>query len=258
MYRVLLEIGDFRIYSYGFMIAIGVLVALYMLYRHARREGYDPEMVMESVLLVCISGMIGARILFVILTWEAYSQDLMSVFRLRDGGLSFYGAFALGLIVFLLWCKWRKYSFLLLADLYAPYVALGYTFGRIGCFLNGCCYGKVAEVPWAVVIPAVDNFPRHPAQLYAAAGSLVLFFLLRYLYRFKLYPGFNLLNLVMLYGLMRFLVEFFREEEAWWGFLSMAQVFSLLFLLLAGALSLALYYRHKPRRGQSKRKNKRK
>ncbi len=242
MHRVLLEIGEFSIYSYGFMIALAVLVSLFLLYRHSRREGYDPEMVLESVLLICISGMVGARLLFVILQWETYSQDLLAVFSMWDGGLSFYGAFALGLVVFLLWCRWRNLSFLLLTDLYAPYVALGYAFGRIGCFLNGCCYGSVTDVPWAVVIPVVDNFPRHPVQLYAAAGSLIMFLLLRHLYRYKLFPGFNLLNLVMLYGLMRFVVEFFREEEAWVGFLSMAQVFSGAFFIIAGMLSLGIYY----------------
>ncbi len=243
MNRVLLEIGEFQIYSYGFMISLAVIVGLFLLYRQGRRVGYDPEMLLESVLFLCVSGIIGARLLHVLLSWETYSQDFSQVLRLRDGGLSYHGALGLALLVFFIWCRWRGFSFLHLADLYVPYVALGYAFGRVGCFLNGCCYGVESDVPWAVVIPVVDQLPRHPVQLYAAAASLAIFVVLWYMYRIRPFAGFNLLLLMALYGLMRFGVEFFRDSEPFWNSLSLAQVASLALFLAAGVLIVVITWK---------------
>ena len=105
--------------------------------------------------------------------------------------------------------------------------------------MNGCCYGRVSTVPWAVVIPTVDSLPRHPVQLYAAAGGLIIFIILKLLQRFRPYIGFNLIALCALYGILRFTTEFFREEAIVWMGLTLAQLFSLGLTIVA--LSLMLY-----------------
>jgi len=243
MRPVLFEVGGISVYAYGFMISLGVITALILLYRESRSRGFDPEQVFEAVLYASLAGAIGARLLFVLLEWDWVVEDISRVLKFQEGGLSFYGAFALGLMVLFVWSRWRGIYFFHLTDFFAPYLALGYAFGRVGCFLNGCCYGVVSDIPWALPASMVDNLPRHPVQLYAAAGSLLIFFIIRYLQKHKLFPGFNMLSVIMLYGLMRFTVEFSREEDLMWGPLSMAQVFSMLLFLATGAILVFMAFK---------------
>ncbi len=233
MYPVLLEIGNFKLYSYGFMIALGVLAAVLFLSREAPLKGYNYEKVLEIIVVTALAGMVGARILFIVLDWEWFVQDWSRIFQMRGGGLSFFGAFAGGLMVLWVYTRLQRIDFLNFADFLAPYLPLGYAFGRVGCFLNGCCYGTVSDVPWALPAALVDDLPRHPVQLYAAAGSLIIFFIMKYLQRRNYFRGFNLLSVIMLYGLLRFSVEFFREEEPLFQVLSPAQVFSAFLVLLS-------------------------
>lgn len=227
MYRILFTIGGINVYSYGFMISLAILVAAIALFREAPRVNLDPDHVLEAVIAAGAAGLIGSRLLYVALNWDYFSSRPLSILFARFEGLSFYGAFAGGLLALVLWSRWRKVNFLKMADLAAPYLALGYAFGRIGCFLNGCCYGRVSDVSWAVVIPAVDNLPRHPVQLYAAFGAVLIFILLKLLRPAHLFTGFNLIALAALYGALRFTTEFFREEPVVWLGLTTAQLFSL-------------------------------
>ena len=114
-----------------------------------------------------------------------------------------------------------------MADLLAPYLALGYALGRVGCFLNGCCYGKEATVPWALPINMADTVLRHPAQLYAAFGGLIIFTILKLLRPKRPFVGFIMIALFAFYGILRFIVEYFRQVEVVWLGLSTAQLFSL-------------------------------
>ncbi len=244
MYPVLLEIGEFQLRSYSVMLLLAVVVALFLLSRRSTREGYDYSLVVESVLVFLISGFIGARLLYIILEWEYY-REMPLWYIIRSGGLSFFGAFVLGFVVLLFWCYLRGFSFLNLTDLYAPYVPLGNFFGRIACFLNGCCYGTETDVPWAVTIPVVDEVSRHPVQLYDAFGNLLLFIILLHAYKYRPFRGFNLLMLVFLYSLLRFNLEFFRAVDAYWSDLTYAQVFTVLLFLGSGVLLVFGYYRNK-------------
>ncbi|NMD43163.1 MAG: prolipoprotein diacylglyceryl transferase [Firmicutes bacterium] len=239
MHRVLFYIGKLPVYSYGAMISLAVLVAAIFLSRESRREGLDPDQTLEAIIIAVIAGLLGSRILYVALNWEQFGGRWKDILFSRFAGLTFYGAFIGGLVAVLLWCRWRKVSFFKLVDLCAPYLALGYAFGRIGCFLNGCCYGRVSAVPWAVAIPVVDSLPRHPVQLYAAGGAVAIFIILKVMRRYRPYEGFTLLALCAMYGLLRFTTEFFREEPLFWIGLTQAQLFSL--ALAVAALSLMLY-----------------
>lgn len=239
MHRVLFYIGTLPVYSYGAMISLAVLVSAIFLSRESRREGIDPDQTLEAIIVAVIAGLLGSRILYVALNWEQFIGRWKDVFFSRFEGLTFYGAFFGGIVAVLLWCRWRKVDFFKLADLVAPYLALGYAFGRIGCFLNGCCYGRVSTVPWAVAIPVVDNLPRHPVQLYASGGAVLIFIALKLIRRYQPYTGFTLIALCAMYGVLRFTTEFFREEPVFWLGLTQAQLFSL--VLAVVALSLMLY-----------------
>ena len=241
MHRVLFHIGTLPVYSYGAMISLAVLIIAVFMSRESSRAGINPDNTLEAIIFAVIGGLLGSRILYVLLNWEYYRGHWQDIFFARFEGLTFYGAFLGGVLAVILWSRWRKIDFFKFTDLAAPYFILGYAFGRIGCFLNGCCYGRVSTVPWAVTIPVVDNLPRHPVQLYASAGALIIFVLLRLLQRLRPYVGFNLIALCASYGTLRFITEFFREESVVWMGLTLAQLFSLGLTVLSLALMLYMF-----------------
>jgi phosphatidylglycerol---prolipoprotein diacylglyceryl transferase len=208
------------------MIALAILVAAFAINREGPREKLNPDHVIEAVIVAAVIGLLGSRILYIVLNWQYYSALPFSAFFTQFEGLTFYGALFGGAIALYFWSKWRKVNFLRMADLLSPYLALGYAFGRIGCFLNGCCYGKESTVPWALPINMADTVLRHPVQLYAALGGVIIFIILKKLRPRRPFVGFLLLALFALYGVLRFTVEFFRYSETAWLGLSTAQLFS--------------------------------
>ena len=153
MYPELFTIGNLTIHSYGLMIALGVLISAAALYREAPREDINPDHILEAVIASVFFGLIGARLLYVFLNWSYFRANPGEILFAQFAGLSFFGGLFLGVFILYIWSSWRKIGFLKLADLMAPYLLLGYAFARVGCFLNGCCYGKPADVPWAVQFP---------------------------------------------------------------------------------------------------------
>lgn len=239
MYPVLFNIGGLTIHTYGLMIALAILVSTILLYREAPKEGITSEKIIEVIIIASVSGLVGSRLLYVFLNWSYYSSRPMEILFTQFEGLSFYGGLIGGALALYLWEHWHKKSFLKITDLLSPYLALGYAFGRIGCFLNGCCYGKETAVPWAIPVSMHDSVMRHPVQLYAAVGALVIFILLKQLRQRRPFVGFVLISLVALYGLLRFITEFFRYGDAVWLNLTLAQLFSL--GLMFGSLILMAF-----------------
>jgi len=210
------------------MIALALLICTIWLYIDSSRQGYNPEHILEVVVIAALSGLLGARLLYVAQHWSYYSSRWLEIFFTRYEGLSYLGALFGGTLAVFLWCRWRKISFLKLADLMAPYMALGYAIGRVGCFLNGCCYGKVSSVAWALPAAMVDNQLRHPVQLYAAVGALIIFVILKLIRPVRPFVGFTTISLFALYGVLRFITEFFRySPTTYWGGLTLAQLFCL-------------------------------
>ncbi|NLI69575.1 MAG: prolipoprotein diacylglyceryl transferase [Firmicutes bacterium] len=246
MYPVLWETPYFSIYAYGLMISLGILISSILVLREAPRQGYHPDHILEAIIIVGISGLVGSRILFVILNWSYYRDDPIRILHFRSGGLSFYGAIILAIIGLLLWSRWRKLHFLKLADFLAPYMLLGYAFGRVGCFLNGCCYGKITDLFKGSQLAEI--FPRHPVQLYASLGALALFFLVLYLRKYKFFEGYNFTLVILTYGLLRFTTGFFREDVISWLGLSFAQIFS---MGLVVAMALLLWFKKRRKAGKS-------
>ena len=241
MYPELFQIGSLTVHSYGLMIGLAVLVSALLIYRKAPDEGIKADYVLEAVIVAAVSGIIGSRILYIILNWEYYSGRPLVAFITQFEGLSFYGGLFGGAIALYLWGRWREIGFLKLADLFAPYLALGYGFGRVGCFLNGCCYGSESTVPWALPINMADDVLRHPVQLYALLGALIIFGALKLLRPVRPFVGFLLVALFAFYGVLRFTTEFFRSGEAVLLGLTTAQVFSLT-LVAASLLVMAVFY----------------
>ena len=228
MYPEILQIGPLKIHSYGLCIAIGFLISLYLAQRDAQKRGINPEIIQTEAIITLIIGVLGARIFHIILFPQDYSiTNPIGWIAFWEGGLVFQGALPFS-FAYVFWAmKRRKIPFLLIADCAVPYLALGQGIGRIGCFLNGCCYGKPApSLPWAVRFPAGSivfqsypgeggwSLPVHPTQMYATIGLIFLFALLIYI-RDVWHPftGITIPIYFFLHGVMRFINEIFRGDH---------------------------------------------
>ena len=240
MHPILLKLGPFTLYSYGLMIALGFLAAVWDVGRRAVRAGLDRKRLQNLALTALLAGILGARVLYVLLNWSQYRGNGWEIFRLDHGGLVYYGGFVAGLAAVFWGARRSQFPLWKTIDLCVPPLVLAHAFGRIGCFLNGCCYGKPTQAPWAVAFPN-ECIPRHPAQLYESAFLLALFFLLGWLQRRDLRPGTVLLVYGLAYGTWRFNVEFLRgDNPIVSGGLTLFQWLS---LLLAGVCAWLLLQR---------------
>ncbi len=245
MWPVLVEIGPIKLYSYGFMIAVGFLVATHLGSRYAEKRGYNPKVFSDMAFGVLIVGFLGTRIAHILMFPSQYSTSdpLGYIAVWRRGGLVFQGAVPPALL-FVIWnLRRHRIPFWPACDVMFPYVPLAHAFGRIGCFLYGCCYGLPTTVAWAIparrvpwdvekrptgspaYLDHLDRFsdmtsdahwshPIHPTQLYESAG-LAAIFALMLLLRKKWHPfdGFSMPMYFILYGLLRFVVEEFRGDH---------------------------------------------
>ncbi|MEW5865347.1 MAG: prolipoprotein diacylglyceryl transferase [Bacillota bacterium] len=228
MRPILFQIWRIPVFSYGFLLACAFVVGTILGVREARRRGIDPDKVIDLALYVCIAGIIGSRVLFVLLDIPTYFQDPIKIINLRDGGLSFQGGLASAILVGIWFCRREKINPWVMADVAAPLIPLGYALARVGCLLNGCCYGLPTDLPWALAARAGDETLRHPTQLYAAVLSLVIFAILFRLRNHKKFPGYLMFLYVGLYSISRFIVEIFRDVPRMIGPLSIAQLASIL------------------------------
>ncbi|MEW6230065.1 MAG: prolipoprotein diacylglyceryl transferase [Bacillota bacterium] len=228
MRPILFQIWRIPVFSYGFLLACAFVIGTILGVREARRRGVNPDKVIDLALYVCIAGIIGSRVLFVLLDIPTYFQDPVKIINLRDGGLSFQGGLASAILVGIWFCRREKINPWVMADVAAPLIPLGYALVRVGCLLNGCCYGLPTDLPWALAARAGDETLRHPTQLYAAVLSLVIFAILFRLRNHKRFPGYLMFLYVGLYSISRFIVEIFRDVPRMIGPLSIAQLTSIL------------------------------
>jgi phosphatidylglycerol---prolipoprotein diacylglyceryl transferase len=231
---------EFKLHTYGLMIAIGFLIGMQLAVREARRvdvsekRDFD-QFVMDLTFWILIVSMIGSRLLFIIVEWKGeYSRDPLKIFRIWEGGLVFYGGFVSS-VLFSIWYSRRKgRSFFQVADTLIPSVALGHFFGRLGCFAAGCCWGGQVdpEFPLGVRFPpgslaygsmqkagligldAPHTFAVHPVQVYESTGELILFFVLLFVRTRKRFHGHVLLTYLFLYPLLRTSLELIRGDRA--------------------------------------------
>lgn len=257
-----LEIGPIRLYSYGLMVAIGFMTALHLSLRDVAVCGWDRERVVNWAFLGLVLGVAGTRLAHIILYSKNYSwNDPVGWFAIWRGGLVFQGCLPVVLLIMYFGCKKEKIPFWGAMDVAMPQIALGEAFGRIGCYLNGCCYGdRCDSLAWAVRFPrssyafdkhlaqypdfpsdALWSYPVHPTQLYSALLLFAIFVGLRWV-RKRWYPfeGFLTPAYMVTAGLYRFGVEFLRDDgnptNLGLGLISNQQLFAL--LMVAGGFVL--------------------
>jgi phosphatidylglycerol---prolipoprotein diacylglyceryl transferase len=253
---VLIHLGPLQIRWYGLMYVIAFVLAYIVLIKASRRRGYDltRQDVGDFLTYAIVGVIVGARLGFcVFYNFAYYAHHPLKVFAVWEGGMSFHG----GLIGVFVggWLYTRKSgkSYLVLGDLAALAAPLGLFFGRMGNFINAELYGRVTDVPWAMVFPDAGPLPRHPSQLYEAFfEGLVLFVLLFLLSRRKTPNGFLLAAFLVGYGFFRFFLEFFREPDPQMGFvlgpLTMGQVLCIV-MVIAGIGLFRISSKARPRIG---------
>jgi len=291
MYPILFQFNSFNIYAYGFFIALGFVMAVVLAALKIRKSthstprseargmlrvdterrflprfknrGLAPsnvsnirisfEEIVELFFYTVFSAFLGSRILFVLINFDVYRQHPLRIFKIWEGGLVFYGGLILAVIVAFWYLRRRRLPIWKLADLISPLIALGLSFGRIGCFLAGCCYGNETSLPWAVVFKNPDSLARlnvslHPTQLYDAANGLAIFFFLNWMEKRKTFDGQIFWLLLFLYSITRFFIEFLRGDPRGFLFGGLLSTSQGVGILLAIASIFMLFYMKKKRR----------
>jgi phosphatidylglycerol---prolipoprotein diacylglyceryl transferase len=217
VHPIAFHLGPLTIYWYGVLLGLAFVMGLWTASRRAPLTGIPPVKISDAVVWLIIGAVIGARTLYVITYWrESFAgQPWWEIFMLRRGGLVYYGGLMGASLACILFCRWHKLPLWKVADVLAPSIALGYVFGRIGCLMNGCCYGRGCELPWAIRFPeshSSGGAPIHPTQIYDSLLSLVLYVGLAWLYRRKKFDGQVFAAYLMCYAVTRSIVEAFRGD----------------------------------------------
>jgi len=250
MHPTICTIGPFTLYSYGAMVALGSLVCLFGVLREAARGGIKSAIFYDLYFWILISGLIGARLVYILTNLRFFLEEPVEIFMIQHGGLSWFGGFFFGFLAVVLLVKKNKLSFFQIADIFAPYLALGQAIGRLGCLLNGCCYGRPSNFPFALVLPGHQE-RLYPTQLYSFFALLLIFALLALFKKRKGIVTGQVFSLyLVLYGLKRFILELFRGDIILTAFfnLSLFQIFALVEM----AAGIILYSRLSKRRFRGK------
>ena len=222
MYPEIFRIGNFPINTYGVWLAVGLLLALFVASKLAERDGLARERIYDLGLWTIIGGLLGSKIL---MFFTEENVQIFSLDFLRSGGV-YYGGFIGGFLALVVLIRFYKMPFWKVADAFAPGVALGQVFGRQGCFSAGCCWGKPTDLPWGVHFtergheytgvpiygPTNEDLYLHPTQLYESFTMLIVFGVLIYLHRRKKFDGQVLIAYAIIYSIVRFIIEFFRDD----------------------------------------------
>jgi phosphatidylglycerol:prolipoprotein diacylglycerol transferase len=212
--------GFLHLRTYGLALAVAFLLGTWLGTREARRKGFDEDKFLSVVLVALIASIVGARLLYVLEHIEDYRRSWTTILAVWQGGLTLYGGIVAGTVGGLWMARRLGLPMWGVADALAPSIALGTVVGRVGCFLNGCCYGRPTELPWGVVYPS-DSFPGvefgpvpiHPAQLYFSLAALALFGLLWFVRKRLTVPGHLFWLFVVLYAAVRIPLDLTRAYE---------------------------------------------
>jgi phosphatidylglycerol:prolipoprotein diacylglycerol transferase len=240
MHPTLCTIGPFTIYSYGLLLAVAFIVGQYLAGMQARKEGLNPEIIFNFLFLSVICGIAGARIFYVLENIRYYLNEPFEIVMFQRGGLSWFGGLILGVSGGILYLKKKNMPVCRTLDLVVPFLALAQAIGRIGCLLNGCCYGKPAG--WGFYFSNSSQI-LIPAQAYSTLSLILIFFLLRLMQERPHKNGEVFTAYLILYSLKRFFIEFWRGDNPvlLWGLTLFQIISAVVFLLALVKLALVKY-----------------
>ena len=257
MYPILFEIGGFPVYTYGLLLAAAYLLGLQFALVRARKRGLDANRVMDLGIWIIVSALVGAKLLLLIVDFDNFTSNPAELLNLARSGGVFYGGLIAAVAVALWYLRRHRMPVWTVTDIFAPGIALGHVIGRLGCLFAGCCFGRPTDVPWAITFHnefAARNvgtplgIPLHPTQLYeAGAELLILLFLLFTERRGRYFPGRTFWTYMFLYGVSRFIIEFYRyDPRGMVGMFSTSQFVSLLIVPLSVVMLFMLSRRTGP------------
>ena len=215
MLNELFSIGPFTVYGYGLMIAVGVLAAYFTGEYRAKKYGYDPDQVFYFVIFCVLGGYLGSKLLYIMTDLKSIIENPWLVLDLADGWVVYVGILG-GILTAVIYARIKKLDFLAYFDLLIPSVALAQGFGRIGCFLAGCCYGRETHSPIGIAFHNSSYAPNGvaliPTQLISSGLNFLHFFVLIWLAKRKKADGQIGAMYLILYSIGRFVLEYYRGD----------------------------------------------
>jgi len=257
MHPILFEVAGFPIYTYGLLLAAAYLLGLQFALMRARSRGLDANKVMDLGIWIIVSALVGAKLMLLIVEHDKFSRNPGEFLNLARSGGVFYGGLIAAVVV-ALWYLWRhRMPMWTVTDVFAPGIALGHVVGRLGCLFAGCCFGRPTDVPWAITfhnefanqnVGTPLGIPLHPTQLYeAGAELLILGVLLLMERRGRPFAGRTFWSYMFLYGISRFVIEFYRgDPRGMVGDFSTSQFVSILIVPLSIVMLFVLGRRPDP------------
>jgi phosphatidylglycerol:prolipoprotein diacylglycerol transferase len=257
MYPRLFELGPVTVYTYGVLLAAAYLLGLKLAMVRAKARGLDASRVLDLGIYIIISALIGAKLLLLITDFRTFTSNPRELLTLARSGGVFYGGLILAVSVALIYIRRIGLPLWTTCDVFAPGIAIGHVIGRFGCLFAGCCFGKPTTLPWGITF--TDTFaatnvgtplgiPLHPTQLYeAGAEALILGLLLSTERKGRYFPGRTFWLYMLLYGISRFIIEFFRgDDRGAVGMFSTSQFISIFLVPLALVMLVYLSRRTTP------------
>lgn len=241
--RVAFNIFGIEIYWYAIFIIVGMLLGIHICAKEAKRRGWDEDIVYDFMILAIPIAILGARLYYVAFEWDQYGGDIAKILDIRSGGLAIHGGLLAAVIVGIVYGKRKKINFFELADICMPGVAMGQAIGRWGNFVNQEAHGGETTVPWAIL---VDGKSVHPTFLYESIGDFIIcFFLLYYAQKHQKNRGEIFMLYMILYGALRFFVEGFRTDSLMFLNLRVAQLVSLVGVVIGVLGFIFIRKKHK-------------
>ena len=252
MFPRLFHIGSYYQPTYGVMAALGLIVGMTVVFYLAKQQGIDPDKMWNLGAIAIFSGIIGAKILMILVDFTYYMHhlgELFSVATLLQSGGVFSGGLVLAVVCSAWYVRKNHIPFLRAADVFAPGIAIGHALGRVGCFAAGCCWGTPTTEPWGItftnplaheLVGTPLGVKLQPTQLYEMVAEIINFVILLLLIRKKKFEGQIIGLYLFLYGIERFVIEFWRGDpgrgEVFGGALSGTQLIAILMVICGGAL----------------------
>jgi phosphatidylglycerol:prolipoprotein diacylglycerol transferase len=243
MHPVLIDLGPLEIRFYGLMYVVAIIVGSYLIKSEVRRKGINltDDGAVSFLMWVVVGGIVGARLYYVLFNWGFYAANPMEIPAVWHGGLAIHGGLIGGIVVAYFYLGKRGIPFWRMADVVAPTIILGQSFGRFGNFMNGDAHGRPTEMPWGIVFPTSSiagaefpGLPLHPTMLYELAFNLSIFLFLWFGIRKREHRnGFVFALYLGLYSVGRFIVEHFRADSLMMGPLKAAQMVSIVVIIVA-------------------------
>jgi len=233
MNPVAFEIFGIGIRWYGILISVGMLLGIMLAYNEAKKQGYNPDSIFDLALWAIPAALIGARLYYVIFQWEYYRGDILRIINIREGGLAIHGGIIGGVLAGYIFTRLKKMPFWKTADIIAPSISLGQAIGRWGNYINGEAHGGPTDLPWGIM---VDGVKVHPTFLYESLWDFGLFIFLILYRRKKKFNGQIFLLYGIIYSFGRFWIEGLRTDSLMFMGMRVAQLVSILTILIFGSL----------------------